>query len=188
MTHPVIIIGAGPVGLAAAAQAAERGLDFVVLEAGDDAGAAIGEWAHVRLFSSWSELVDPAARRLLDATGTWTAPDDEAYPTGGDWRSAYLQPLADLLARTPGGSVRYRSRVVGVARAGRDLVVDSGREGDPFTVHVEGPTGRERILGSAVVDASGTWTRPNPLGADGYPAQGERDHADRITYGIPDLA
>ncbi|WP_182524919.1 NAD(P)-binding protein [Nocardioides dongkuii] len=187
MQHPVVIIGAGPIGLAAAAHAAERGMDFVVLEAGAEAGAAVGEWAHVRLFSAWSELVDPAARRLLDAAGTWTAPDDAAYPTGGEWRTTYLQPLADLLDGTAGGSVRYGARVVGVARAGRDLVVDSGREDEPFAVHVEGPAGRERLLGSAVVDASGTWTQPNPLGADGYPALGETENAGRITYGIPDL-
>ena len=96
MQHPVVIIGAGPIGLAAAANAAERGMDFVVLEAGPYAGAAVGEWAHVRLFSSWSELVDPAARRLLDASKTWTAPDDAAYPTGREWRDGYLQPLADV--------------------------------------------------------------------------------------------
>lgn len=185
--HPVIIIGAGPIGLAAAAHAVERGMDFVVLEAGPDAGAAVGEWAHVRLFSSWSELVDPAARRLLEAAGHWTAPDESAYPTGGEWRSAYLQPLADLLDATAGGQIRYGSRVVGVGRAGRDLIVDSGRETDPFAVHVDTPTGPERLLGSAVVDASGTWTRPNPLGADGYPALGETAHAGRIAYGIPDL-
>ena len=83
MQHPVVIIGAGPVGLAAAAHAVERCMEVVVLEAGPDAGAAIGQWAHVRLFSSWAELVDPAARRLLDAAGTWSAPDDGAYPTGG---------------------------------------------------------------------------------------------------------
>ena len=188
MQHPVVIIGAGPIGLAAAANAVERGMDFIVLEAGRDAGAAIGEWAHVRLFSSWSELIDPAARRLLDAAGAWTAPDDGAYPTGGEWRRAYLRPLADLLAAIPGGAVRYSSRVVGVGRAGRDLLVDSGRESDPFAVHVEGPAGRERLLGSAVVDASGTWTQPNPLGADGYPALGETENAERITYGIPDLS
>ena len=70
MQHPVVIIGAGPIGLAAAAHAAERDLDFVVLEAGVDAGAAIGEWAHVRLFSAWRELVDPAARRLLATADT----------------------------------------------------------------------------------------------------------------------
>lgn len=184
---PLVIIGAGPIGLAAAANAAERGMGFVVLEAGADAGSAVGEWSHVRLFSSWSELVDPAARRLLDAAGTWTAPDDKAYPTGGEWRAAYLHPLAALLDDLDGGSVRYGTRVVGVSRAGRDLLVDSGRAGDPFAIHVDGPTGRERLLASAVVDASGTWTRPNPLGADGYPALGEVENADRFTYGIPDF-
>jgi len=188
MQHPVVIIGAGPIGLAAAANAVERGMDFVVLEAGREAGAAVGEWAHVRLFSSWSELIDPAARRLLDAAGTWTAPDDGAYPTGGEWRRSYLQPLADVLDATTGGAVRYNSRVVGVGRAGRDLMVDSGRESDPFAVHIEGPAGRERLLGSAVVDASGTWMQANPLGADGYPALGETDNTERITYGIPDLS
>src|SRR5699024_5509837 len=71
--------------------------------------------------------------------------------------------------------------------AGRDLLVDSGRENDPFAVHVHGPAGEERLLGSAVVDASGTWASPNPLGADGYPALGEREHADHIAYGIPDF-
>lgn len=188
MQHPVVIIGAGPIGLAAAANAAERGMDFVVFEAGPYAGAAVGEWAHVRLFSSWSELVDPAARRLLDASRTWTAPDDAAYPTGREWRDGYLQPLADVLAGTTGGQVRYDSRVVGVARAGRDLLVDSGRESDPFAIHVETSQGRERLLAGAVVDASGTWTRPNPLGADGYPALGETENADRVTYGIPDFS
>ena len=188
MLHPVVIIGAGPIGLAAAANAAERQIPFVVLEAGPGAAAAVGEWAHVRLFSAWRELVDPAARRLLEASDTWTAPDDDAYPTGGEWRTAYLRPLAALLASTPGSSIRYGTRAVGVGRSGRDLLVDSGRANEPFVVHVEGPAGRERLLGSAVVDASGTWTSPNPLGADGYPALGETEHAARVTYGIPDLA
>lgn len=188
MQHPVVIIGAGPVGLAAAAHAVERGMDVVVLEAGPDAGAAVGQWAHVRLFSSWAELVDPAARRLLDAAGTWSAPDGGAYPTGGEWREHYLRPLAGLIDAHPRGSVQYDARVTGVGRSGRDLLVDSGRETDAFAVHVHGRDGDRRLLAGAVVDASGTWTSPNPLGADGYPALGEREHAVRISYGIPDLA
>ena len=188
MSHPVVIIGAGPIGLAAAANAAERGLEFVVLESGPHAGAAVGEWSHVRLFSAWRELVDPVARRLLEAAGTWTAPDPDAYPTGGEWRERYLQPLADLLAARPDGSIRYGATVIGVGRAGRDLLVDSGRDDDDFAVHVEVGGGVERLLGRAVVDASGTWRRPNPLGADGYPALGEREHADRISYGTPDFS
>jgi cation diffusion facilitator CzcD-associated flavoprotein CzcO len=181
----LVVIGAGPVGLAAAANAAERGMSFVLLEAGPYAGATVAEWSHVRLFSPWSELVDPAARRLLEQTG-WSAPDDDAYPTGADWRDQYLQPLAAAVDAHE-GRVRYGVRVTGVARQGRDRLVDSGRTNDPFVVHVDTPTGQQRLLASAVVDASGTWTTPNPLGADGYPADGERAHAARITYGIPDF-
>ncbi len=187
MQHPVTIIGAGPIGLAAAANAADRGMDFLVLEAGTEAGATVGEWAHVRLFSAWSELIDPVARRLLDGTATWIAPDDKTYPTGGEWREQYLQPLADLVNASDLGSVRYGARVTGVSRAGRDLLVDSGRDTDPFAVHVQTASGHERVLASAVIDASGTWTRPNPLGADGYPALGERQNAAHFTYGIPDF-
>ncbi len=187
MQHPLVIIGAGPIGLAAAANAAERGLDFIVLEAGARAGQAVGGWSHVRLFSAWSELIDPAARRLLEATSTWTAPDEARFPTGGEWRTSYLQPLADALDASPAGSVRYGAEVTGVGRAGRDLLVDSGREGDPFAIHLRTARGPERILAGTVVDASGTWRRPNPLGADGYLALGETENAARITYGIPDF-
>ena len=70
---PVAIIGAGPIGLAAAANFADRGLDFVVLEAGDRVGASVEQWGHIRLFSPWKHLVDPVSRRLLAETG-WVEP------------------------------------------------------------------------------------------------------------------
>src|SRR5882757_6367184 len=89
---PVAVIGAGPVGMAAATQLASRGLDFVVLEAGNDVAASVAQWAHVRLFSPWRFNTDPVARALLEATG-WTAPDPEKLPTGGDLVTAYLAPL-----------------------------------------------------------------------------------------------
>jgi NADPH-dependent 2,4-dienoyl-CoA reductase/sulfur reductase-like enzyme len=183
---PIVIVGAGPIGLAAAAQAQSRGLPALVLEAGTEAGAAVREWGHVRLFSAWRELVDPAAEALLTPTG-WKRPDPDTYPTGSEWAEDYLAPLAAALDATDAVTVRYRSRVVGVARQGRDRLVDSGREGAPFTVHVQTPHGRDRLLAAAVIDASGTWGGPNPLGGDGLPALGEDEHADRITYGIPDF-
>jgi hypothetical protein len=186
MRDPLVIVGAGPIGLAAAAQAQSRGLATIVLEAGDAAGAAVREWGHVRLFSAWSELVEPAAELLLRPTG-WTRPEPASYPTGAEWADAYLTPLARALAATEEVEVRFGSRVVGVAKRGRDRMVDSGREESPFTVHVATPDGAARLAASAVIDASGTWTGPNPLGGDGLPAVGEVEHTDRITYGIPDF-
>src|SRR5687767_9876091 len=81
---PVVVIGAGPAGLAAAAHLVDRGIEPLVLEAGPTAGAAVREWAHVRLFSTWGEVVDPAAEKLLAPTG-WVKPDPDTYPSGGDW-------------------------------------------------------------------------------------------------------
>jgi thioredoxin reductase len=180
---PVVVIGAGPQGLAAAAHLLERGLDPLVLEAGDGPAAAVREWGHVRLFSPWPELVDQAAARLLAPSG-WTAPA-AGYPTGAEWIARYLAPLAGAL----GGRVRYGALVTGVSRKGRDRLVDADRDGQPFTVHIAGPDGREeRVEARAVIDASGTWRRPNPAGADGLPALGERAAAALIRYQIPDFA
>jgi thioredoxin reductase len=179
----VVVIGAGPLGLAAAAHLLERGLEPLVLEAGDGPAAAVAGWGHVRLFSPWPELVDKAAARLLEPAG-WTAPQ-AGYPTGGEWIARYLRPLAGAL----GDRVRYRARVTGVSRKGRDRLVDAGREDQPFTVHVTGADGGEwRVEARAVVDASGTWRQPNPAGADGLPALGERAAAGLIRYQIPDFS
>ncbi|WP_328502478.1 NAD(P)-binding domain-containing protein [Streptomyces sp. NBC_00457] len=180
---PVVVIGAGPIGLAAAAHLTERGLEPLVLEAGPSAGTAVRDWAHVRLFSPWSEVTDPAAEKLLAPTG-WVRPDGSVYPTGGDWAEQYLQPLADTL----GDKIRYGATVTGVARAGRDRIVDSGRAEQPFTVHVTHADGREeRITARAVIDASGTWSVPSPIGADGLSALGEKAAAEHISYRVPDL-
>ncbi|WP_211328782.1 FAD-dependent oxidoreductase [Thermomonospora umbrina] len=112
---PVVVIGAGPVGLAAAAHLAERGLDFLVLEAGDRVGAAIAEWGHVRLFSPWRHDTDTAARRLLEPTG-WTPPPGDALPTGDELLRDCLTPLAAVPALA--GRILTGTRVVAVTRDG----------------------------------------------------------------------
>ncbi|MFJ8801947.1 NAD(P)-binding domain-containing protein [Streptomyces sp. NPDC102487] len=181
--RPVVVIGAGPAGLAAAAHLTERGIDALVLEAGPTAATAVRAWSHVRLFSTWGELTDPAAEKLLAPTG-WSKPDADTYPTGGDWAERYLQPLADVLAER----VRYGATVTGVSRLGRDRIVDADRDEQPFTVRITLADGAEqRILARAVIDASGTWSTPGPIGADGLPALGEHAAAARISYRIPDL-
>ncbi|GHC79021.1 flavoprotein [Nocardiopsis terrae] len=180
--NPVVVIGAGPVGLAAAAELTERGLPVLVLEKGDGAGAAVTEWGHVRLFSMWRDLVDPAAERLLAAAG-WQRPDDTGYPTGREWVEFYLNPLARAL----GERVRLGTEVVGVSRLGRDRVVDAERAEQPFVVRVRTAAGQERLRARAVVDASGTWGSPNPVGGDGLPALGEPEAAGYLSHRVPDL-
>ncbi|MFI1361081.1 NAD(P)-binding domain-containing protein [Streptomyces sp. NPDC020898] len=180
---PVVVIGAGPIGLAAAAHLIERRLTPLVLESGPAAAGAVRDWSHVRLFSTWAEVTDPAAEKLLAPTG-WTRPDAAAYPTGADWAELYLQPLADAL----GDRVRYGVTVTGVSRAGRDRIVDADRESQPFVVHLTAADGREeRLFARAVIDASGTWSTPSPAGASGLPALGEKAAADHVTYRVPDL-
>src|ERR1700694_3878486 len=89
----VAIVGAGPVGLAAAAHVLERGLRPIVLEAGGSAGHAVRQWGHVQLFSPWEYNVDRAAARLLAPTG-WNFPEPDQYPTGAELFERYLEPLA----------------------------------------------------------------------------------------------
>lgn len=180
----VAIIGAGPVGLAAAAHVIERGMSPIVLEAGPEAGHAIRQWQHVQLFSPWEYNVDKAAARLLGPTG-WNSPDPQAYPTGGELLEGYLKPLA---TRTPLREViRTSSRVSAISRVGFDKAKTRGREQAPFEIRYQNGKGPEVLRTDAVIDTSGTWFSPNPAGGNGLPAIGEADRADRVAYGMPDV-
>ncbi|GAB4087177.1 NAD(P)-binding domain-containing protein [Myceligenerans cantabricum] len=175
---PVVVVGAGPIGLVAAAHLLERGLEPLVLEAGDGPGAAVADWAHIRFFSPWRYSIDAAARRRLAPTG-WQEPDPDALPTGADLVERYLAPLAATL----GDRVRYGSRVTAVARDGADRTRSIGREGRPWLVRTADGDVRAR----AVVDASGTYGSPNPLGVSGLPARGEAEAGPYLTGALPDV-
>ncbi len=184
-TLPVAVIGAGPIGLVAAAQLVSRGERPVVLEAGDAVGDSIRRWGHVRLFSPWKYLTEPVSRGMLESAG-WTLPDPDGLPTGGELVSGLLEPLAALPQIAP--HLRLGHRVVSVTRRGFDKTKTAGREAAPFELVVQRADGsRERLLARAVIDASGTYTTPNPIGAGGLAADGEAEAADRIHYGIPDV-
>jgi thioredoxin reductase len=182
---PVAVIGAGPVGLAAAAHLIRRGLPVKVYEAGETIGANVRDWGHVRLFSPWKFNTDTAARALLKAQG-WQEPPGDTLPTGSDLYDTYLMPLAE----TPETAtvIETGATVKAITRHSADKVVSRERETKPFVLAVSNGCGAiRRDLARAVIDASGTWTSPNPLGAGGIPADGEIEHAVHIAYGIPDV-
>jgi len=177
---PVVVIGAGPVGLAAAAHLAERDLPFLVVEAGTLPGASVRAWGHVRLFSPWRYNIDHAARRLLDAAG-WSAPDAQVLPTGGELAEQYLQPLAKVPQIAP--HVYYGTAVQAISRQGIDRLRTGGREQAPFVVRLADGTD---VLAREVIDASGTWRTRNVLGASGLPAHGEVEAAVFVEQALPD--
>ena len=181
---PIAVIGSGPVGLAAAAQLLERGLDPLVLEAGDEVAAGVASWGHVQLFSPWKFSVDEAARRLLADTG-WVEPESDDHPTGAELRERYLLPLAATDELAP--RIRTGARVVGVTRRATDKLTDARRDEQPFELVVEADGRREHVLAAAVIDASGSLSEQNPVGSAGIPAIGEEQLADRIAYGVPDV-
>jgi len=180
----VAIIGAGPVGLAAAAHVLERGLEPIVLEAGPEVGHAMAQWSHVQLFSPWSFNVDKASERLLAAAG-WNAPEPDVYPTGGELRDLYLKPLAALTPLRE--RLRTNSKVISISRVGFDKVKTKGREGAPFELRYQNGEGARALKADAVIDTSGTWSSPNPAGGNGLPAIGEDTVSHRIRYGMPDV-
>ena len=182
---PVAVIGAGPVGLAAAAHLIGRGVRPIVFESGPSVGHAVRQWRHIRMFSPWRYNIDAAARVLLEQNG-WKEPDLDHHPTGEEVLRDYLEPLAAVPAIR--SALVLGARVVAVGRRGFDKVRSAGRDDAPFLItvaHADGP--QTTTEARAVLDASGTFFAPNPAGAGGLPAIGEAESKDHILYGMPDV-
>ena len=182
--NKVVVIGAGPVGIATAAQLLQKGLAPVVLEKGETAGRAMLEWGHVKVFTPWRLMIDPAVVALLEDAG-WDAPDGERVPTGKEIVDEYLIPASQI---TPlRDFITFGAEVTAVSKRGMSKSVSRGRDDAPYTIHYTDAQGYGQVIeASAVIDASGTWSNPNPIGADGLPVPGETDAQDLITYLIPD--
>lgn len=181
---PVAVIGAGPVGLAAAAHLRAAGFTPLVLETGATIASNLESYRHIRMFSPWRYNIDHAAAALLERNG-WKSPPLDELPTAGQIVDDYLAPLAALPALA--GQVRLSHTVREISREGLDKVKTAGRDHAPFVLRVDTPDGEVRFRVQAIIDASGTWSQPNPLGANGLAARGEREAALQISYGMPDI-
>lgn len=183
---PVAIIGAGPVGLAAAAHLTQRKIPFVLFESGSSVGSNVLKWEHVRVFSTWKLNIDKTAKMLLKKTD-WIEPDENSVHTGHELIDRYLTPLAELPALKK--FIFLNSKVVYIGKNGMDKMKSKNRQHEPFTIRVETPNNfiQHEIEARAVIDATGTWLNPNPIGSGGHFAIGEIENASRIFYGIPDV-
>lgn len=185
--NTLAIVGAGPIGLEAAAAALERGFDVHVFERGEVGSHPIA-WGHVRMFTPWRMNVGPASARLLARHG-WVAPPADELPTGAELAERFLAPLA----ATPElkGRVHAHSQVVHIARQATlkgERAGDAARAANPFRLLVRDSGGRENILRAfAVIDASGTYGSPNWAGSGGIPARGELYLAPQMSYHCDDV-
>ncbi len=181
---PVAIIGAGPIGLAAAANLAIQNIPFIIFEAGQHVAENIRKWQHVHLFSPWQYDIDKAARKLLEETNS-KSPQDDILPTGQELIDQYLNPLSELPVLKE--SIRYNSKVVSIARKENDKMKSLNREKQPFEIYVEHDHGVELVEARAVIDATGTWGNPNPATSNGVWLSSEKECQDLIEYGIPNV-
>ena len=88
------MIGAGPVGLAAAAHLARAASSPSCSRPATRVGASVREWGHVRVFSPWEYNIDPVAVELLERHGLDARRPADGYPTGDEIVERYLEPLA----------------------------------------------------------------------------------------------
>lgn len=180
---PVAVIGAGPVGMAAAAHLTLRNIPFFLFESTGTVGGNVTSWEHVNVFSPWKYNVDKAAKELLNRTG-WVHPPEEKIHSGREFIDLYLNPLASLPEIEP--HIHLNSKVVAVGRKNMDKMKNGNREKVPFIIRVKQGDKYHLFETKAVIDASGSWHNPNPVGSDGNFAIGEIENASRIFYGIPD--
>jgi thioredoxin reductase len=190
MSKPrIAILGAGPTGLEAALTAADNGFPFTVYEVASSVAGNVRSWGHVRLFTPWEMNVSPRMRRHLEAAGR-EVPAGSECPTGRELAEKLFEPLAALPGIAP--NLRLGVRVLDVGRQGllkHEEIATETRGRHPFRLLLADESGREWTeTADLVIDATGTWGHPNPLGDGGIPAPGERRHAEEIRRDIPDFA
>lgn len=162
----VLVIGAGPMGIAAAIGAADRGADVTVLER-EEVGASLRKWGPTRFFSPLHMNVSARMRELLGEA----MPDGDALLTGPEYVERVLLPLTE---REPlRGRVRTGVRAAAIGRRGLTRTDYAGhplRAERPFRVVCSTD---EVFEAEVVLDASGGLIVPRPMGVGGLPALGE---------------
>ena len=136
-SDPVIIIGSGPAGLAAAETLAKRNIDYVILEKGANVASAL-------------RRVDPEMR-LLSPKGLSVMPDMSLAPGAPTYLP--FSVLVDELERYQQQhalKVNFNCTVLGIRKEGRGFGV-TYRTGD---------AAKQELRGSHVINATGIISQP----------------------------
>jgi thioredoxin reductase len=177
----VLVIGAGPMGIAAAIGAAGRGAEVTVLERGE-VGASLRTWGTTRFFSPLHMNLSPRMQALLgDAM-----PDPDALLTGAEYADRVLLPLIE--SEPLRGRVYTGHAVVAVGRRGLTRTDYAGhplRAERPFRVLCENDATFEADV---ILDASGGLVLPRPMGVGGLPPRGEARLTKRPIRTLGELA
>jgi 3-(3-hydroxy-phenyl)propionate hydroxylase len=168
VVHPVIVVGAGPVGLATAIDVAQQGVPVVLVD--DDCSLSTGSRAIC--FSKRSlDIFDRlgCGQRMIDKGISWNVgkvflKDELVYtfnlqPEAGHHRPAFINLqqyyvegiLLERAQEMPNLEIRWKSKVIGVEQNGTPGACEAG-----VTLTVETPDGQYPLRGRYVVAADGS--------------------------------
>ncbi|MFL9868165.1 FAD-dependent oxidoreductase [Paraburkholderia fungorum] len=166
--YPVIVVGAGPVGLATAIDIAQQGVPVVLVD--DDCSLSTGSRAIC--FSKRSlDIFDRlgCGQRMVDKGISWNVgkvflKDELVYtfnlqPEAGHHRPAFINLqqyyvegfLLERAQEMPNLEIRWKSKVVGVQQSGTPGTQDAS-----VTLTVDTPNGQYPLRGRYVVAADGS--------------------------------
>ncbi|CAB3722132.1 FAD-dependent oxidoreductase [Paraburkholderia sp. SIMBA_055] len=166
--YPVIVVGAGPVGLATAIDIAQQGVPVVLVD--DDCSLSTGSRAIC--FSKRSlDIFDRlgCGQRMVDKGISWNVgkvflKDELVYsfnlqPEAGHHRPAFINLqqyyvegfLLERAQQMPNIEIRWKSKVVGIEQCGTPGARDAS-----VTLTVETPDGQYALRGRYVVAADGS--------------------------------
>jgi thioredoxin reductase len=185
----IAVLGAGPIGLEAALQAAHAGFPVTVYERGD-VGEFVWQWGHVRLFTPFGMNTSPLGLEVIrNEHPQHQLPGPNDLITGSEYRDAYLIPLT--VTAKLADAVLTKTHVVTVGRAGilkSDPATDPRRTAAPFRLLLRDGNGAERFAEADIVlDCTGNYGRHAWLGDGGIPAVGEIAAEKQIAYGVEDV-
>src|ERR1700759_1158231 len=150
--HPVVVVGAGPVGLSLAIDLAQRGQNVVLLDDADRIGeGSRASWFSKRSREFWDRL--GVGERMVDKGVVWSVGkifhgDSQLYqfnllPEPGHRRPAFINLqqfyaeayLVDRVGELPDISLRWRNKVSGLQPRNDHVALTVETPDGPYTLH-----------------------------------------------------